>query len=115
MIKRIFREFIITLSVTALTTAVLAALIGVIAFGVKFFQSLKQEDTPPVPASVSVSVPETVLSDDNDYIGNKNTHKLHEPTCVSIAQMKEENKEYLHCSREAALEQGYQPCRLCSP
>ena len=29
--------------------------------------------------------------------------------------MKEENKEYLDCSREEAISRGYEPCKNCDP
>lgn len=49
------------------------------------------------------------------YIGNKNTGKFHDPSCSSIQQMKESNKEYLYFSRDEVIEKGYEPCRKCSP
>jgi micrococcal nuclease len=48
------------------------------------------------------------------YIGNKNTKKLHYPTCSSVEDMKESNK-ILFNSMADALAQGYQPCQICRP
>lgn len=48
-----------------------------------------------------------------NYIGNKNTKKLHYPSCHSVKQMKDSNKEYLTCTREQALSRGYSPCGNC--
>ena len=48
------------------------------------------------------------------YIGNKNTHKFHKPSCRSVKQMKESNKVAI-VSREDAVRKGYQPCAICNP
>lgn len=48
------------------------------------------------------------------YIGNKNTRKFHEPTCSSVADIKESNKVPLS-SREEAVSSGYKPCGRCKP
>lgn len=48
------------------------------------------------------------------YIGNKNTHKFHRPSCRSIKQMKESNKVAI-VSREDAIRKGYIPCAICNP
>ena len=47
------------------------------------------------------------------YIGNKNTKKLHNPSCSAVLQMKEESKVYLNCTRDAAIKNGYRPCGRC--
>ena len=49
------------------------------------------------------------------YIANKNTKKFHYPTCSSVGQMKESNKKYLNCTRDQAMQQGYDPCGRCCP
>jgi len=48
------------------------------------------------------------------YIGNKDTHKFHKPSCRSVKQMKESNKVAI-VSREDAVRKGYQPCAICNP
>lgn len=50
-----------------------------------------------------------------DYIGNKNTKKLHYPNCRSVSQINDSNKDYLHCTRDEALSKGYVPCKNCNP
>lgn len=50
-----------------------------------------------------------------NYIANKNTKKFHYPDCKSVAQMKEKNKEYLNCTRDEVINQGYVPCKSCNP
>lgn len=44
------------------------------------------------------------------YVGNKNSKKLHLPTCSSLP--KEENRVYFD-SYEEAMEAGYEPCGNC--
>ncbi|MBQ4518188.1 MAG: hypothetical protein II997_06365 [Clostridia bacterium] len=51
----------------------------------------------------------------NSFIANKKSKKLHYPNCVSVRQMKENNKIYLTCSREDAFLKGYTPCQRCNP
>lgn len=49
------------------------------------------------------------------YILNKNTRKFHYPTCSSVRQMSDKNKETVHLTRDQLIEQGYQPCQRCNP
>ena len=49
------------------------------------------------------------------YVLNANTKKFHLPSCSSVEQIKEENREYSSSSREALLEEGYEPCGNCNP
>lgn len=49
------------------------------------------------------------------YIGNKNTKKFHYPDCSSVDQMKESNKKYMSCTRDQAIQQGWDPCGRCCP
>ena len=57
-------------------------------------------------------------TDNNDqslnYIGNKNSHVFHEPSCSGVKNMSEKNKVEFH-SREEAIEAGYKPCSNCNP
>lgn len=49
------------------------------------------------------------------YILNTSSHKFHLPTCSSVADMKDSNKQTYTGSREALLEEGYTPCGVCKP
>ena len=49
------------------------------------------------------------------YILNNNTMRFHLPDCSSVAAMKPQNREETGESREALIEQGYQPCGQCKP
>ncbi len=49
------------------------------------------------------------------YVLNANTGKFHKPSCSSVEQMAEQNREYVDKSREELIEQGYEPCKRCNP
>lgn len=49
------------------------------------------------------------------YILNTNTHKFHKPSCSSVKQMSEANKEEYTGSRADVIAQGYEPCKKCNP
>ncbi len=49
------------------------------------------------------------------YILNNNTMRFHLPDCSSVQSMKPQNREETGESRQALIEQGYQPCGQCKP
>lgn len=49
------------------------------------------------------------------YILNTNTKKFHYPTCDSVTQMKEKNREDFFGTRGEAIDEGYSPCGNCRP
>lgn len=66
----------------------------------------------------------TVIEPDDDddyqtqsasYILNKNTKKIHLPSCYSVDQMKESNKEYYTGDIDDLLGHGYSRCKNCNP
>jgi DNA-entry nuclease len=48
-----------------------------------------------------------------DYILNKNTKKIHLPSCSSVDDMAEKNKVSYNGTIEELEEQGYSPCKRC--
>lgn len=58
---------------------------------------------------------EDLKKTDCDYILNTNTMRFHFPSCDSVGQMKEHNKEYYSGTREQLIENGYVPCGNCKP
>lgn len=50
-----------------------------------------------------------------EYILNTNTKKFHYPSCSSVKQMKEANKQEYTGSRDDLIAQGYDPCKRCNP
>ena len=49
------------------------------------------------------------------YILNKNTKKIHLPSCYSVDQMKDSNKKYYTGDIDDLINQGYSPCKNCNP
>ena len=49
------------------------------------------------------------------YILNTNTKKFHYPSCSSVDEMKEKNKQVFTRNREDVIIQGYVPCKRCNP
>ena len=71
-------------------------------------------------SSYTGTVVEPDDDDDNQtqsasYILNKNTKKIHLPSCYSVDQMKESNKEYYTGDIDDLLDRGYTRCGNCNP
>ncbi|MBQ8003991.1 MAG: MBL fold metallo-hydrolase, partial [Oscillospiraceae bacterium] len=49
------------------------------------------------------------------YIINTNSKKFHYPTCGSVSQMSEKNKQSYTGSKSQLLAEGYSPCGTCKP
>ena len=49
------------------------------------------------------------------YVLNTNTKKFHYPTCSSVDDMKEKNKQIYTGNREDVINMGYVPCKRCNP
>ena len=49
------------------------------------------------------------------YVLNRNTKKFHKPTCGSVKQMKEKNRQVYEGTREEIIQRGYAPCKRCKP
>lgn len=56
-----------------------------------------------------------VESGEEHYILNTNSHKFHLPSCSSVDDMSEKNREDYYGSREDLITQGYDPCGSCHP
>ena len=54
-------------------------------------------------------------SRETTYVLNTNTKKFHYPTCSSVDDMKEKNKQIYTGSREEIINMGYVPCKRCNP
>lgn len=67
--------------------------------------SSESEDMPVQTEAASVS----------EFVLNTNSKKFHKPSCSSISQIKEENKEVYKGSRDDLISQGYDPCKKCNP
>lgn len=49
------------------------------------------------------------------YILNTNSHKFHDPSCSSVDQMSDSNKEEFTGTRDEVIAMGYEPCGRCNP
>ena len=54
-------------------------------------------------------------SQQTTYVLNTNTMKFHYPTCSSVDDMKEKNKQIYTGSRDEVINMGYVPCKRCNP
>ena len=52
---------------------------------------------------------------DESYVLNTRNKKFHLPTCSSVADMSESNREDYAGSREKLIQEGYSPCGRCKP
>lgn len=65
-------------------------------------------------SSHPTSADSTSSSASASYVGNSNTGKFHEPSCSSVSKMSDRNKVFFS-SRSDAVNQGYNPCKICNP
>ena len=70
------------------------------------------ESKAPETASADSAAEESI---EQTYILNTNTHKFHDPSCPSVEDMKDSNKETYTGSRDDLIAQGYEPCGQCKP
>lgn len=79
------------------------------------------EETPVPQPETDTAVqitPESSVSQESretTYVLNTNTKKFHYPTCSSVDDMKEKNKQIYTGSREEVINMGYIPCKRCNP
>lgn len=75
--------------------------------------SMNQET--PQPQETTEQEASEQKSGEAAYVLNINTGKFHKPSCSSVEQMAEYNREYVDISREELIESGYEPCKRCNP
>ena len=94
------------------------------AEGSETYQSAAASVTVETPApqpetdTTVQSTPESSApqeSGQTTYVLNTNTMKFHYPTCSSVDDMKEKNKQIYTGSREEIINMGYVPCKRCNP
>jgi competence protein ComEC len=84
-------------------------------------KNLTVENNSNVATNAVTTKGETATTDTTDsassqiqYIGNKNSMKLHKADCPSVDAMVDTNKVYFS-SKKDALAQGYSSCKNCTP
>lgn len=68
-----------------------------------------------VPAPTATQTPAATQDVTGTYVLNTNTKKFHLPTCSSVDTIKAKNRSDYTGSRQALIDQGYQPCKRCNP
>ena len=71
-----------------------------------------QQTKPPKQTEQSNPPAQNVES---TYILNVNTKKFQYPSCSSVKQMSDKNKQTYTGSRDDLISQGYDPCKKCNP
>ena len=72
--------------------------------------TISWKDGVSAPVEPEQTQPEETQPQGQTYIGNKNSKKLHLPGCSSLP--KEENRVYFD-DYDAAIAEGYEPCKNC--
>jgi len=67
---------------------------------------------PAVTTTVAPTPPTSSGGGSGNYIGNRNSHIFHRPSCSYLPNL--ENRIYFS-TRESAIAAGYQPCQRCNP
>ena len=65
-------------------------------------------------SSSSSSTSSSDSSGTGSYVANGNSGKFHVASCSSVSKMSENNKIFFS-SRNEAINQGFEPCKLCNP
>ncbi len=74
-------------------------------------KTTQEAQTPPETPAVSQEEPPRQTA----YVLNTNTKKFHYPSCRSVKQMKEKNKQDYTGSRDDIISMGYESCKICCP
>ena len=64
----------------------------------------EEAEEPKAPGSADVT-----------YVLNTSSKKIHKPSCSSVNDMKDKNKQETTQSRDKLIEEGYTPCKRCNP
>ncbi len=86
----------------------------------------QQSTTPPPVATTQATTKATtqattktttqaVVSQAQNYVLNWNTMKFHYPSCSSVSDIKDENRQDVHESKDTIKSWGFSPCRRCNP
>lgn len=67
-------------------------------------------DAARAPEETRAAIPKT-----ETYVLNKNTKKFHLPSCRSVKQIKDKNKQTFTGTRQQVINKGYSPCAICQP
>ena len=91
------------------------------ATGDSTFVGIVQEEIPETEETTAQTEPAEETNPPSEqgvevtYILNTSSKKFHYPTCSSVDDMKEKNKQSFTGTRDEAIAQGYVPCKRCNP
>lgn len=57
----------------------------------------------------------TVSSNPQEYVLNTKSMKFHRPTCSSVDDIADNNKQEATATRDELISEGYSPCKQCNP
>jgi DNA-entry nuclease len=78
-------------------------------------KSITKTITVTVTGDSSGSGGEASEASTENYVLNTNTKVFHYPTCSSVKQMSQKNKQSFSGTREEAIAEGYSACGRCKP
>ena len=78
-------------------------------------ETAKPTEAPAVVVPKTEATTVAVVSEAKDYVLNNNRMKFHKPSCYSVKQIADHNREDRHCTREELINAGYEPCGNCHP
>lgn len=80
------------------------------------YKSLEKTKTPSTISSPILSTSSSSLSSSNseNYVASANANKFHKTTCRWAKKISDYNKITFN-NRNEAINQGYQPCKVCNP
>lgn len=78
-------------------------------------ETIEYEDEATTVTTVDEDDTKEETTSGTTYILNTNTKKFHYPSCSSVDQMSEANKQEYTGSREDVIAMGYDPCGRCNP
>lgn len=103
---------IATVSKNGKVTAVKA---GTVTITAKTSNGLKATCKVTVKEKSDTTVTNGTAKGNITYVLNTNTKKFHLPSCSSVKDMKDKNKQEVTCSRDEVIDMGYVPCKRCEP
>lgn len=71
------------------------------------------QETEPVKEAEQTNT--SAQNTESTYILNTSSKKFHYPSCSSVDQIGEKNRQTYNGSRDALISQGYVPCKRCNP
>lgn len=103
---------IATVSKNGKVTAVKA---GTVTITAKTSNELKATCKVTVKEKYDTTVINGSANGNITYVLNTNTKKFHLPSCSSVKDIKDKNKQEVTCSRDEVIDMGYVPCKRCNP